>query len=80
MASIPNVGTTVTPRPSDNNQRTASESQRTTFSSPGIDAAVEPKFVDRRRNRDRRRHAKSPLLDTRRNRDRRRTGRLHIEI
>lgn len=80
MASIPNVGSTVTPRPTDNNQRTSAENARSTTNSPSIDAAVEPKFVDRRRNRDRRRHPKSPLLDTRRNRDRRRTGRLHIEI
>ena len=80
MASITNVGASVTPRPTDNNQRTAAENARSTSSSPNIDAAVEPKFVDRRRNRDRRRQTKAPLLDTRRNRDRRRTGRLHIEI
>lgn len=80
MVNISNVGATVTPSPSDNNKRTASESARTTTNTAMVDPTKQPKFVDRRRNRDRRLLAKKPLLDTRRNLDRRRNSRLHVEI
>ncbi len=80
MVNITNVGSTVTPAPTDNNQRSAAETARTTNSTATIDPTRSPKFVDRRRNRDRRMQNKTPLLDTRRNHDRRRTSRLHVEI
>lgn len=80
MVNISNVGSTVTPSPSDNNRPTAAESARTTTHAAMVDPTKQPKFVDRRRNRDRRLLAKKPLLDTRRNLDRRRNSRLHIEI
>lgn len=80
MASIPNVGSTVTPQPTDTNRQSPAERARNTGNTTSIDPAAEPKFVDRRRNRERRQETKKPLLDTRRNKDRRRTGRLDVKI
>ena len=80
MVNIANVGSTVTAPASDNNQRTPAETARTTVNAPGIDPTKQPKFVDRRRNRDRRVKNQTPLLDTRRNIDRRRTARLDVEV
>jgi len=80
MASIPNVGSSVTAPPTDANRQAPAARARNTANTEAIDPAKQPKFVDRRRNKERRRQAKKPLLDTRRNKDRRRTGRLEIEI
>ena len=80
MVNIANVGTTVTAPASDNNLRTPTETARTTANTPNIDPTKQPKFVDRRRNPDRRTKNEAPLLDTRRNVDRRRTARLDIEV
>lgn len=80
MASIPGINNTVTPAPVDANRQSPAERARTTSSSPEIVPTAAPKFVDRRRNRDRRKEDRKPLVDTRRNKDRRRTGRLDIEI
>ena len=80
MVSIPTVGNAVTPSPADNNRPSGGEQSRTTSSSPSIDPTAQPKFVDRRRNRDRRKKANTPLIDTRQRKDRRRTGRLDIKI
>jgi len=80
MVSIPNIGSTVTPAPVDNNRPSASERARTTANTPSIDPTARTKFVDRRRNRERRLQSRAPLIDTRRNKDRRRTGRLDILV
>jgi len=80
MASIPGVNTSVTPSPVDANRQAPAERARNTSSSPEIVPTAQPKFVDRRRNRDRRKETRQPLVDTRRNKDRRRTGRLDVEI
>lgn len=78
MATIGNINNPVTYSPVDNNKPT-SDGSRTTSDTPTIDPAASPKFVDRRKNPDRRRTSKKPLLDTRRNSDRRRTGRLDTQ-
>ena len=80
MVNITNVGSTVTHSPTDNNRQVNPDGSKSAESTVSIDPAKQPKFVDRRRNPDRRRQSRRPLLDTRRNRDRRRTSRLHIEI
>lgn len=80
MASITNVGSSVTAPPADANRPSAGESARNTTVTPNIDPMAQPKFVDRRRRRDRRTQMKRPLLDTRRNKDRRRTGRFEAKI
>mgnify|MGYP006113554411 FL=1 len=80
MVNITNVGTTVSAPASDNNQRSPAETARSTVNAPNIDPTRQPKFVDRRRNRDRRIKNQTPLLDTRRNVDRRRTARLDIQV
>lgn len=80
MVNITNVGSTVTAPPSENNQRSPAETARSSVNAPNIDPARQPKFVDRRRNRDRRIKNQTPLLDTRRNVDRRRTARLDIQV
>ncbi|MGB5326374.1 MAG: hypothetical protein WBN40_13245 [Pseudomonadales bacterium] len=80
MATIPTIGPAVTAPPTEANRPAPNARARTTASTEGIDPAAAPRFVDRRRNRERRRLSKKPLLDTRRNKDRRRTGRLEIEI
>lgn len=80
MASIPTVGNSVTRAPVDNNRQSDSTQSRTTASAPSIDPTAQPKFVDRRRNRDRRRQSNKPLIDTRQRKDRRRTGRLDVKI
>ncbi len=80
MVNINNVGQTVTHRPTENNRPADADRGRNTQSAAHIDPAKPPRFVDRRRNPDRRVQAKRPLLDTRRNRDRRRTARLDVEI
>ena len=80
MVNITNVGQTVTPAPTDNNKRSPADAARVANQSDGIDPTKQPRFVDRRKNPDRRVQSKKPLLDTRRNKDRRRTGRLDVEI
>ena len=79
MASIVNVGSSVNAPPSDVNRQSPTQRARNTDNASSIDPAAEPKFVDRRRNKERRRESKNPLLDTRRNKDRRRTGRFEVK-
>jgi len=80
MASIPNVGSSFTASPTEVNRQAPAARARNTANADAIDPTAQPRFVDRRRNRDRRLHPKKPLLDTRRNTDRRRTGRFEAKI
>ena len=80
MAGISNIGSTPTSAPTDANRPSATQSGRHTTHTAAIDPAGKPKFVDRRKNPDRRVTSKKPLLDTRRNTDRRRTGRFEVKI
>lgn len=80
MAGIPGIGPTPRPSPTDANRPSLSQTARHTADAAAIDPTAQPKFIDRRKNPERRVASKKPLLDTRRNKDRRRTGRLEIEI
>jgi len=80
MAGIPNIGQTPGLSPTDANRPSAAQTARHTTDTTAINPTERPKFVDRRKNPERRVASKKPLLDTRRNKDRRRTGRLEVEI
>ena len=80
MVFNPNVGASVSASPTEMNRQAPAARARNTAHADAIDPTAQPRFVDRRRNRDRRLHAKEPLLDTRRNTDRRRTGRFEVKI
>ena len=80
MASIVNVGSSVTAPPTEVNRQAPAARARNTASAEAIDPAAQPRFVDRRRHSERRRLSRKTLLDTRRNKDRRRTGRFEAEV
>ncbi|MAV76413.1 MAG: hypothetical protein CL691_07320 [Cellvibrionales bacterium] len=80
MVNIVNVGSSVSAKPADNNQVSKTKTARTPTGTENIDPAKQPKFVDRRRNPDRRSASHPPLLDTRKKGDRRKTSRLDIEV
>ena len=80
MVNIVNVGSSVSATPADNNEASKAKTARTPNSTENIDPTKQPKFVDRRRNPDRRSESHPPLLDTRKKGDRRKTSCLDIEV
>tara|TARA_B100000767_G_C19704417_1_gene509861 strand:- start:371 stop:613 length:243 start_codon:yes stop_codon:yes gene_type:complete len=80
MVNIVNVGSSVSATSADNNQTTEAKAVRTPTTTENIDPTKQPKFIDRRRNPDRRLQSHPPLLDTRKKGDRRKTSRLDIEV